>query len=99
MGFELREATNEDTPRVAGLVREADDTRVISVESLQHMRKTQPERAKMLDLVADDAGEVVAAGAAGIDIWAGPETGWASFVVTAARRRQGIGSALGDALL
>jgi ribosomal protein S18 acetylase RimI-like enzyme len=100
MGFELRDATDEDTPSVAELAREADDARVISVESLQHQRRTRPERARMRDLVAeDDDGRVVAAGAAGIDIWASPDTGWASLTVTADRRRQGIGSALGDALL
>src|SRR3954471_12023438 len=99
MGFELRDAGDEDTASVAELAREADDARVVSVEGLQHLRRTRPERARMRDLVAEDGGRIVAAGAAGIDIWAGAETGWASVTVTGDRRREGIGAALGDALL
>src|SRR3954463_14781443 len=99
MGFELRDATDEDTGSVAELAREADDARVVTAEGLQHLRRTRPERARMRDLVAEDRGRIVAAGAAGIDIWAGRETGWASLTVTADRRGEGIGSAFGDALL
>jgi GNAT superfamily N-acetyltransferase len=99
MAVVLRRAGDDDVPAIVELARAADDARVISAESLRHQRATAPQELRLLELVADDDGRVVATGAAGLDTYAGPWTGWASLTVAADRRRGGIGSALGGALL
>jgi RimJ/RimL family protein N-acetyltransferase/N-acetylglutamate synthase-like GNAT family acetyltransferase len=97
---ELRETTDDDLDAVVALSRAADDTRVISVEGVRHMRRTRPERARTLDLVAEVDGAVVALGVAGLNIWTTTEgASWAWVTVDSTVRRQGIGEALGARLI
>lgn len=99
MPVALRPADDADVPALVELARAADDARVVSEEGLHHLRRTRPERTRVLELVADDGGRVVGAGSAGLDLYAGPTTGWASLSVASDRRGEGIGSALGAALI
>jgi RimJ/RimL family protein N-acetyltransferase/N-acetylglutamate synthase-like GNAT family acetyltransferase len=96
----IRETLDEDAPAIARLRVEADDACVISAAGVVHRRKSQPERARMLDLVAEIDGVVVASGASGLDISTStPGAAWASVTVDARVRRQGIGDLLGSQLL
>jgi ribosomal protein S18 acetylase RimI-like enzyme len=97
--MEIRPAENADTDAIVELARAADDVRVVSAESLRHQRRSAPRRMRLLELVMDDDGEVVGAGAAGLDTSAGEGTGWATVTTAPHRRGEGIGSALGEALL
>jgi RimJ/RimL family protein N-acetyltransferase/N-acetylglutamate synthase-like GNAT family acetyltransferase len=96
----IREATDADAPATARLLLEADDARVISPAGILHMRRTRPERGRMVDLVAEVDGAVVAAGAAGLSISTTTEgAAWAFVTVDSRARRQGIGGRLGTKLL
>src|SRR5215469_5886508 len=98
--MEIREATDDDVDALAALFQAADDARVISVEGIRHMRRTRPERARMLELVAELDGAVVASGSAGLNIWTTTEgASWAFVTVGSRARRQGIGEALGVKLI
>ena len=48
----IRKATDEDADTVAALLRAADDAKVVSAAGIRHSRRTQPERARRLELVA-----------------------------------------------
>ena len=96
----IREATDADAAAVARLLLEADDTRVISIESVLHGRRTRPERGRAIDLVADIDGAVVATGVAGLNISTSTDgAAWAFVTVDSRLRRQGIGDALGAKLI
>jgi GNAT superfamily N-acetyltransferase len=96
----IRGATDTDVSEIARLLREADDARVVSPAGVLHMRRTRPERGRMLDLVAEIDGAVVAAGVSGLDISTTSEgAAWAFVTVDSRARRQGIGDALGTKLL
>jgi len=96
----IREGAEPDSPAVARLLLEADDARVVSSAGIVHMRQTRPERGRMIDLVAEVDGEVVATGAAGLNISTTTEgAAWAFVTVDSRARRQGIGDALGAKLL
>lgn len=96
----IRETTDDDLEAVAALNRAADDARVISVEGLRHVRRTRPERARTLDLVAEVDGAVVAFAVAGLNIWTTTEgASWAWVTVEPSMRRQGIGETLGATLI
>jgi len=96
----IREATDADVSAVARLLEEADDARVISPAGVLHMRRSRPERMRMLDLVAEIDGTVVATGTAGLNISTTTKgAAWASVTVDSRARRQGIGDALGTKLL
>lgn len=98
--MEIREAADDDIEAVTRLLMAADDARVISAEGIRHMRRTRPERARQLDLVAEEDGEIVGVGHAGLNIWTSTEgASWAFVTVGAAHRRQGLGDAIGDRLL
>jgi RimJ/RimL family protein N-acetyltransferase len=97
---EIREVADDDIEAAARLLMAADDARVISAEGIRHMRRTRPERARQLDLVAEKDGEIVGVGHAGLNIWTWTEgASWAFVTVDAAHRRQGLGEAIGDRLL
>jgi RimJ/RimL family protein N-acetyltransferase len=96
----IRESTDADANAIARLFLAADDSRVVSPEAILHMRHTRPEKAHMLELVAEADGEVVAIGNAGLNIWTTAEgASWGFVTVDAAHRRRGIGEEFGRRLL
>jgi RimJ/RimL family protein N-acetyltransferase/N-acetylglutamate synthase-like GNAT family acetyltransferase len=96
----IRGATDADVSEIARLLLEADDARVVSPAGVLHMRRTRPERARMLDLVAESGGAVVATGASGLNLSTKTEgAAWAFVTVDSRARRHGIGDALGTKLL
>ncbi len=96
----IREATDDDAPALARLALAADDARVISPEAILHMRRSRPERARTLELVAEADGAVVGLGIAGLNVWTTTEgASWGFVTVDAAYRRRGIGDELGRRLL
>jgi RimJ/RimL family protein N-acetyltransferase/N-acetylglutamate synthase-like GNAT family acetyltransferase len=96
----IREATDADAPAIARLLLEADDSRVLSPAGVLHMRRSRPERMRMLDLVVEIEGTVVATGASGLNISTTAKgSAWASVTVGSRSRGQGIGAALGAKLL
>ena len=56
----------------------ADDARVISAEGWLHHRATAPERARLLQLVAELHGEVVAVGTAALNTMTTEDAAWRS---------------------
>jgi GNAT superfamily N-acetyltransferase len=96
----VREASDADVTEIARLRLEADDARVLSAAGVLYMRRTQPERARMLVLVAEIDGAVVATGASGLNISTTTEgASWAFVTVDSRMRRQGIGEAVGTTLV
>jgi RimJ/RimL family protein N-acetyltransferase/N-acetylglutamate synthase-like GNAT family acetyltransferase len=96
----IREATDDDAPAIVQLMLAADDARVLSAATVLHIRRTQPERAHRLDVVAEVEGAVVATGRAGLNTWTSDEgAAWALVTVDPQKRRQGIGEAVGARLL
>jgi RimJ/RimL family protein N-acetyltransferase len=96
----IREATDDDANALARLSLAADDARVISPEAILHMRRTRPEKARTLELVAEADGAVVGLGIGGRNIWTTAEgSSWAFVTVDEAHRRRGIGDELGRRVL
>ncbi len=96
----IRPGEDADVPAIVALLEEADDARVISVDSVRHIRRTRPSHARIIELVAEDDGKILAAGYAGLNISTStPGAAWAFITVTADRRRRGIGSTLCARLL
>jgi GNAT superfamily N-acetyltransferase len=96
----IRRATSADVPQVAALVREDNPVRVFSDRGWQHRWESTPERARMLELVADAGGEIVGHGGAGLNASTSVEgAGGLGLTVPESARGQGIGSLLYDALL
>ncbi len=98
--IELRPTRESDAAAVVALMRTADDTRVVSEPGVVHNWRTQPAEARALDLVAVEGDRVLARGAAGLNTWTStPGAAWANVIVAPERRREGIGSRLGSALI
>jgi ribosomal protein S18 acetylase RimI-like enzyme len=98
--MDLRPAADTDAEAVTAILREVDDARVVSPAAWLHMRRTAAPRRRVLQLVATDGGVIAGFGAAGLDAWSSVRgAAWCSVAVTAARRREGIGGMLLDALL
>jgi GNAT superfamily N-acetyltransferase len=96
----IRVWEDSDLEAVAALLRASDDSRVISPVGLRHTHATRPERAQIIELVAELEGVVVAAGIAGLNSWTTTEgAAWVLLTVEVAARRRGIGDALGATLL
>jgi RimJ/RimL family protein N-acetyltransferase/N-acetylglutamate synthase-like GNAT family acetyltransferase len=96
----IRESTEADVEALASLFRAADDARVISVDGILHMRRTRPEKARLLELVVEADGEVVAVAVGGLNIWTTTAgASWGFVTVDAAHRRRGIGDELGRRLV
>ena len=96
----IREATDDDAEAIARLFREANDASVVSADGIRHMHRTSPERARLVVLVAEVDGGVVAVGSAGLNTWTTTEgAAWASVTVESAYRRRGIGDELGRRVL
>ena len=99
-GVVIRPSTDDDLNAVAALRRAADDSRVVSPAGLRHWRANRLERARMVDLVAEADGGVVAFGLAGLNTSTRTEgAAWAFLAVDVAFRGQGIGDRLGATLL
>lgn len=97
---EIRAAEDRDAEAVARILCEADDARVLTPEGVVYRQRSRLPRARMIDLVAEIDGAVVATGSAGLNIATTTEgAGWAGVHVDAAHRGQGIASALGERLL
>jgi GNAT superfamily N-acetyltransferase len=91
----IREARDSDAVAVTRLVAEANPNMVITPESWLHRRRTAPERAHALHLVAEVDGAVVARAQAGLN--AHTTTAGAAYggvVVAPPHRRRGIGGSL-----
>ena len=98
--MEIRHAEDRDAETIARLFLEADDARVVSADVIRHMRRTSPERARWVVLVAEAAGAVVAVGNAGLETSTTTKgAAWAFVTVEATYRRRGIGDELGRRLL
>ena len=96
----IRPWEDGDLEAVAMLLRAADDSRVLSSAGLLHSRATRPERDRIVELVAEFDGVVVADGVAGLNTQTTTEgAAWASVTVDIASRRRGIGARLGAMLL
>ncbi len=98
--MQIRPAEDADADGVTAILREVDDARVLSAAAWLHNRRTSSARERVLQLVATDGEEVLGTGTCGLNLWTStPGAAWASVAVTGRRRREGIGSALLDALL
>ena len=96
----IRPFTEDDLEAELSLLLAADDSRVLSLESLRHWRLSQPAEARYVNLVAEEGGRVVGAGGGGLNIWTStPNAGGAFVTVADDRRREGIGDALWQAVL
>ena len=99
-GLVIRSLEGRDLDAVASLLRSADDSRVVSHAGLVHRRATRPERARMLEVIAEFDGAVVADGVAGLNTQTSTEgAGWAFVTVDVASRGHGIGAEVGARLL
>ncbi len=99
-GLVIRPWEDRDLLAVAALLEAADDARVVSHAGLMHRHATRPERARMVELVAEVDGVVVADGVAGLNTQTSTEgAGWAFVTVGVASRGQGIGAEVGAKLL
>ena len=93
---EIREAEDRNADAIARILCEADDARVLTPEGVRYRQRSRLPRARMIDLVAEVDGTVVATGSAGLNIATTTEgAGWAGVHVDAAHRGRGIGTALG----
>lgn len=96
----IRQAEERDAEAIARILCEADDARVLTPEGVVYRHRSRLPRARMIDLVVEIDGAVVATGNAGLNIATTAEgAGWAGVHVDAAHRGSGIGSALGERLL
>jgi RimJ/RimL family protein N-acetyltransferase len=85
---------------MAKLLLAADDTRVVSASGLLYSRRTLPERARLVVLVVEAEGAVVAVGTAALNTATTMEgASWAFVTVDEEYRRKGIGDELGLRLL
>lgn len=91
----IRELEERDAAAVTALLCEVDDARVLSPAGRLHRIRHQPERARLLELVAEIDGAVVAVASSGLDTSTSAAGAcWVSVNVTGAHRQRGIGSAL-----
>lgn len=99
-GTVIRPWGADDLDAVTALLQASDDSRVVSPAGVLHSHATRPERAQIVELVAELDGAVVADGVAGLNSSTTTEgAAWAFVTVDTASRRQGIGDALGVRLL
>jgi predicted N-acetyltransferase YhbS len=100
LGVRVRPLEERDAAAAAAIACEVDDARVLSPAGRLHRMRSQPERARALELVAEVDGEVVAVGSSALDTSTTTVGAcWATISVTGAYRRRGIGSTLVERLL
>jgi GNAT superfamily N-acetyltransferase len=91
----IRRLEERDAAAVTALLCAVDDARVLSPAGWLHRLRNQPERARMLGLVAEIDGKVAAVVSSGLNTSTTTAGAcWLSVNVAAAYRRRGIGSAL-----
>jgi RimJ/RimL family protein N-acetyltransferase len=96
----IRPQEERDAAAWTALRHEADDADVSSEAGWLHRRGRVKPRHRWVGLTAELDGRVVATGQAGLNTsTTTPGASWANVKVTATARRQGIGSAMHDALL
>jgi hypothetical protein len=71
----IRETTDDDAPALVAIAREVMPELPITEETWRHRRQTIPERGRPLSIAADEDGEVVGRGDAGLNWLAGTHTG------------------------
>jgi GNAT superfamily N-acetyltransferase len=95
----IRQTDDGDAAACVALLREVAPYAIANERTWLHRRRTTPERTRLLSLVAEVDGRVVARGEAGVNWFlADAAYGFVNVAVTASRRRRGIGSALYDRL-
>ncbi|HET6987507.1 MAG TPA: GNAT family N-acetyltransferase [Kribbella sp.] len=98
-GAVIRSAVGDDADAVTAVRRAVYSYKVMSPAATRHMITVQMPGERFLPLVAESAGEVVAWGSAGMNIWTSePGQSYLSIYVHPDHRRQGIGTALSDRL-
>jgi GNAT superfamily N-acetyltransferase len=99
MTASLRTAAPEDADAFVGLRNIITPYQVTTTAATRHRWQTTPESARLMLLVAEDDGEVVGAGRAGLNFWTSEEGAAGAFVVVHPDHRwRGIGAALYDSL-
>ncbi|GAB2663862.1 GNAT family N-acetyltransferase [Kribbella swartbergensis] len=95
----IRPATGDDAEAVAALRRAVYSYKVMSPAATRHLITVSAPGERVLALVAESAGEVVAWGSAALNIWTSePGQSNVSIYVHPDHRKQGIGSELADRL-
>jgi len=98
--IEIRVANERDAADAVRLAAAANPTLVQTPAAWLHRRRTTPERAHELVLVAESGGDVVGYAHAGLNYQAaGSTTAYVYLTVEADRRGRGIGGTLYDALV
>jgi GNAT superfamily N-acetyltransferase len=96
---EIRPALPDDADAVAAVRRETFPYKVLSPAGARYMISVQSPGERFLALVAEDEGELVAWGSAGLNVWTSDQgQGNISLYVHPEHRRKGIGGALSDRL-
>lgn len=95
----IRVMTADDAGAVSRLRRETYSYSVMSPAYIRHQFTTRSPAERHLGLVAEDVGQVVGMGTAGLNIWTSePGQSEVAIQVHPSHRRQGIGSALAERL-
>src|SRR5215218_5171490 len=94
MTVHIRETTDSDARGAVAIAREVMPHLPVTLDTFRHRRRTIPERARQLWLVAEEEGAIVGRAEAGLNWMAGTDTGFAAVAVATAARGRGIGSAL-----
>jgi N-acetylglutamate synthase-like GNAT family acetyltransferase len=95
----IRQATLDDSPRVAALLTAVFADRVVTVEGMRYRRLSTPLEDRVSSWLAESGGEAIGWAIGGIDAFAPVRTAaFAGIAVHADHRGLGIGSALWDVL-
>jgi len=95
----VRSAVADDAAAVAAVRRAACSYKVMSPAAARHLITVQTPQERFLPLVAESAGEIVAWGSAGLNVWTSqPGQDHLTIYVHPDHRKQGIATALADRL-